>query len=94
MDYVLTTIDNPFHPSTEFDEWYDFDTRHGYHTVALLARFAVTSDELGEEENRRSIQRAIDDIVRLNPDGIHRKIPIKSVDDSNTNSKYQIDGPS
>jgi hypothetical protein len=43
---MLTTIDNPFNPFTQFDEWNAFDTQQGYYTCAYLARIAKVSDEL------------------------------------------------
>lgn len=42
----LTTLDNPFDPSTEFQEWYAFDRLMGYNTVELLARRTFTSDHI------------------------------------------------
>ncbi len=45
-EYMLTTVDNPFSPFTQWVEWYAYDTASGYHTCALLARIAITSDEL------------------------------------------------
>jgi hypothetical protein len=72
---MLTTVDNPFDPSTQFDDWYDFDTRLGYNTVNLLSRFTLDSEELNDELRSLAIQNAIDEVVRLNPTGMHRKIP-------------------
>lgn len=72
--YLLTTEDNPFNPFTEFDKWYSFDTSSGYHTLALLARVAITSDELSELDNDQAITFAIDEIVDENVSGIHMKV--------------------
>ena len=63
MDEFLTTIDNPYDPFTQFDEWYAYDTQKNYHTCELLARFARTSDELTEKENNEEINRAILEIL-------------------------------
>lgn len=68
--YRLTTIDNPFDPINDFENWYFFDESKGYCTCGLLARLAKTSDALTDEENERIIQEAIDDIIRL--DFMHR----------------------
>lgn len=70
----LTTIDNPFDPLTEFDNWFAFDTDKGYNTCSYLARLATISPELSEEQNHSSIERAVDDIVRLNVLGLYKKI--------------------
>jgi len=74
VEYMLTTVDNPFDPWTEWDEWYAFDTRHGYHTAGLLARIVITSDELSDADQVLAIQSGIEEIVRENVSGMHTKV--------------------
>ena len=64
---MLTTIDNPYSPFTQFDEWWQFDTSHGYHTLSYLARIAKVSDELSEADYSAEVERAIQEIVDLDP---------------------------
>lgn len=71
---MLTTIDNPFDPFTQYDEWLAWDEDAGYFTPGLLARFAVTSDELSVSDQELAIEYAIDEIVKENPMGVHRKV--------------------
>jgi len=71
---MLTTIDNPFSPFTEFDDWLRFDENKGYFTCNYLARIAKTSDELSETDQSLAIDQAIDEIVRYNLLGIYRKV--------------------
>lgn len=71
---MLTTIDNPFNPFTQFDDWFAFDTRAGYNTSAFLARIVITSDELSEEDQSVAIELAIDEIVKNNVLGLYRKV--------------------
>jgi len=71
---MLTTVDNPFDPFTQYDEWYRFDTSAGYNSCALLARIVRTSDELSEPDDSAAIEAAIDEIVRENVSGMHRKV--------------------
>jgi hypothetical protein len=71
---MLTTIDNPFDPFTQFDEWKAFDEQKGYFTCAYLARIVKTSDELSEADEDLAIEQAINEIVRLNVLGIYRKV--------------------
>jgi hypothetical protein len=73
-EYMLTTVDNPFNPFTEFDEWLVFDEGHGYYTNGLLARVAKLSDELSEADQALAIRYAIDEVVELNVSGVHRKV--------------------
>lgn len=72
--YALTTIDNPFDPFDDFDKWYAFDIAHGYDSCGYLARIARTSDKFSEEDQEREIQRAIDEIVKLNINGMYKKV--------------------
>lgn len=74
VEYMLTTVDNPFDPFTEWDEWYAFDTRHGYHTAGLLARIVITSDDLSDADQTLAIQLGIEEIVRENVSGMHKKV--------------------
>ena len=71
---MLTTVDNPFNPFSQFEEWFAFDVQQGYNSCSYLARIAITSPELSEVEEEESIERAIDEIVRLNVFGVYVKV--------------------
>lgn len=71
---MLTTIDNPFNPLTEFAAWKEYDEAKGYYSCSYLARIVKTSDELSEEDQSLAITAAIDEIVRLNVLGIYKKV--------------------
>ena len=73
-EYMLTTVDNPYDPFTQWDEWYAWDQSAGYHTPGLLARVAMVSDDLPETDQYLAVQQAIDEIVRENVLGIFRKV--------------------
>lgn len=47
---MLTTYDNPHDPFTDYDSWYAFDERAGYHSTSFLARIANVSTETSEPE--------------------------------------------
>lgn len=76
MASMLTTVDNPYDPVTQFDDWYAFDVRMGYCTCAYLARIARTSPDLSAKENDDEVTRAIDEIIRINGEGIYKKVEI------------------
>jgi len=76
LKYALTTVDNPYDPSTEFNKWFLFDAEKGYNSCAYLARIARTSDANTEEENDREIERAIDEIIRHDFLNVYKKIPL------------------
>ena len=71
---MLSTIDNPFDPFTQWDEWKRFDEDMKYFTCNYLARIAKTSDDLSDADNEQAIEDAIDEIVQLNVLGIYKKV--------------------
>lgn len=73
-DVMLTTIDNPYDPFTQFDQWYAYDEQKGYNTCEYLGRIASTSSEFADEQNLKEIEEAIDEICKLNILGIYKKV--------------------
>jgi uncharacterized lipoprotein YddW (UPF0748 family) len=73
-DYMLTTIDNPFNPFTQFNEWFMWDVNAGYNSSALLARIANVSNSLSEPDQAQAILDAIDEIVSENVNGMFIKV--------------------
>lgn len=80
----ITTIDNPYDPFDNFTSWLSYDKEKGYNTCEYLARIAKTSDQLSDEENEKENERAIDEIISVNPLNIYRKV-VKETKDSNEN---------
>lgn len=77
----VTTLDNPFDYFTQFDEWYAFDTSHGYDVIGrpydtcnYVARIANTSVEMSENDYNKAIETAVDEICRLNVTGNYKKV--------------------
>lgn len=64
MNIMLTTVDNPYNPFDDFNNWFMFDVQKGYNTCAYLARIAQTSDQFTEKENNEEIEKAIDEIIQ------------------------------
>lgn len=71
---ALSTIDNPFSPLTQFDEWYAYDLSQGRDTAGYLARIARVSDELPPLYYDVAVEDAIDEILEMNPDGEYYKV--------------------
>lgn len=70
----LTTIDNPFNPNTQWDDWLRYDEDHGYYTTSYLARIAKTSDELSSTDYLDAVEQAVDEICELNLLGLYTKL--------------------
>lgn len=71
---MLTTVDNPFDPFTQFEEWYAWDEAAGYHTTAFLARVVISSDELSEYDQRLAYEEGVNEIIRENVSGMHARV--------------------
>jgi hypothetical protein len=74
--HMLTTVDNPFDPVTQWNEWLNYDESAGYFTNSYLARIARTSPDLSDADQELAIEQAIDEIVQENVNGLYRKIEI------------------
>ena len=71
---MLTTIDNPFDPFTQFDSWFQFDIEKGYYSCSRLARIAKLTDDLSDKETDEEIERAIDEIIKYDFLNIYKKV--------------------
>lgn len=68
---MLSTVDNPFDPFTQFDEWFAWDAKAGYHTLDLLGRLIRTSDDLSEAEQQDIYNSVVQEIVDENVLGLY-----------------------
>lgn len=73
--HMLTTVDNPYDPFTEYEEWNNYDVSHGHNTASFLARVAYSSVELSEADRDFVMEQAIDQIVTENTSGLYLKVP-------------------
>jgi hypothetical protein len=79
IEYMLTTVDNPYDPFTDFNAWLAYDTRMGYNTAGVLARVANVPDDMPESYQTTALQEAIDEIVAENISGMWRKVSRNSM---------------
>lgn len=77
---MLSTVDNPFSPFTQWEDWRRFDRDKGYYTMEYLARIANTGDTIGDTDYDDELDRAIDEIVKMNINGMYRKVFEKDFD--------------
>lgn len=88
---MVTTMDNPFDPFTQFDDWFAFDLERGYNTCSYLARIAITSNELSDVDKALAINTAVDEICRLNLRGNYKKVEIESDPELDQNDELMDD---
>ncbi|HSW89832.1 MAG TPA: hypothetical protein VLH19_03080, partial [Patescibacteria group bacterium] len=74
IESMLTTIDNPHDPFTDYESWLAFDMISQHNSAGFLARVVVLSDELSLADQRRAIDEAIDEIVEENVTGMYKKV--------------------
>lgn len=77
---MLSTIDNPFNPFTQWVEWKRYDEDKKYFTCSYLARITKTSDDLSDADYEQAIHDAIEEIVSLNINGLYTKVYESSAD--------------
>ena len=71
---MITTLDNPYDYFDDFDNWLMFDKENGYNTCEYLARVSNITDDMTDSEEIAEIERAIDEIIELNPLPIYKKV--------------------
>lgn len=74
---MLSTIDNPFNPLVDFDSWLRFDIEFDHRTCETLARNVKLTPEMSQSEEEEEIERAIDDIIKYDPE--HKFIKVTSL---------------
>lgn len=77
-EVALTTVDNPYNPIDDYDNWRAYDTQQGYYCDEYVARILRTSEDLSEKQQKDDYEAAIDEIVSLNPLGVYRKFTQKA----------------
>ena len=70
-EFMLTTVDNPYDPFDNFDEWRLLDIKKSNEIgfvpcCEYLAKIADLSDEMTQKERNAEIERAIDEIIQFN----------------------------
>lgn len=71
---MLTTIDNPYDPFTQFKQWFAFDMQKGYNCCGILDRLSFTSNGLSDNENSYALEQAINDLIAADPLHIYQKV--------------------
>lgn len=78
MAVMVTTIDNPYDPRTDFLAWYTWDEDHGYHTTAYLARVLTDTDDFPQAFNDRLVEQAIDEMIDIFDGNLYKKLEVEA----------------
>ena len=79
---LLSTVDNPFDPFYQFDDWYRYDCEKGYDSSGTMMRLAEVTDDMSMTEENAEIERAIDRIVAHDPFNLYKKVVVELDDPS------------
>ena len=71
---LLTTIDNPYDPFTQFTQWLMFDIESGYNTCGYLDRITVIPEDASEMEAEKIVEESMNRIIDNDFLGIYKKV--------------------
>ena len=71
---MLTTVDNPFNPFKDFVSWFMFDIEKGYNSCGRMMRIAKIENDMSQDEENLEIERAIDEIIKLDITDTYKKV--------------------
>lgn len=78
MICMLSTLDNPYNPFEQFDDWFRFDNDKGYNSCGRLARIldkvAPYRDDMSDNEIEEATEIAIDEIIKYDFMNIYKKV--------------------
>ena len=74
IESMLTTVDNPYNPFDDFENWYRFDRDHQYHCCERLAEKVGDLNDSNEVEKIKITESAINYIVANDVLGIYAKV--------------------
>lgn len=72
--FSITTIDNPFNPFVDFDNWFLFDVEKHYYTLSKLARLSNVTDSMSSKEEAKEVERAIERLIEIDPLDLYVKV--------------------
>lgn len=83
---LLTTIDNPYNPFTDFKQWFVYDVMCGYNTCGKIARNANYTSSMMQFEQEEEFQRAIDKVIEYDFLGQYIKVTADSYTTASANT--------
>lgn len=76
-DKMLTTVDNPYSPKTEYYEWSLFDRENGWYTEEYIARLVSMEEDFDVDDEfmmNMLTNKVIDEILRLDDQDVYRLV--------------------
>lgn len=73
-ELMITTIDNPYNPKTEYDKWRQYDMDNGHNTEEFIARLVDMEDDFDVDDELKVNEltnKVIQDIINLDVIGTY-----------------------
>lgn len=70
---LISTIDNPYNPWTDYDKWNQYDERNGYFTNQRVARLCLASNQSSDIDYEDAIEDAQNKLIDLLP-GLYKLV--------------------
>lgn len=73
-DLVLTTIDNPYNPKTDYLKWKQWDEESGYYTESYIARLLMMEEEFDIDNELKTVEltnKVINDVLENDPTNLY-----------------------
>lgn len=70
----ITTIDNPFDPFEDWDNWFRFDIDHGYNTCSKLGRLVKYKNAMTIGEENLASAEAIKRLIEIDPFKVYKEV--------------------
>ena len=79
VKYMLTTVDNPYNPVNNFNQWLLYDSLKGYNSCQYLERIVspLLKDSMSEEEQAEVINNSIEEIIDKDFMNVYTKVPFE-----------------
>lgn len=74
IESMLTTVDNPYNPFENFEDWYRYDRDHGHYCCERLAEVVGDLKDSNEVEEIKITESAINYIVANDVLGKYTKV--------------------
>lgn len=71
---MLTTVDNPYNPRTDYDAWLQWDHDNEYFTQEYLSRLANPDPDMDEEEEDELYAQATQEIIEADVLGVYKLV--------------------
>ena len=68
---MLSTVDNPYNPHHDYNQWLQWDHDHGYYTQEYVARLINIAADMDQHESADLIEMVHQEILDVDALGVY-----------------------